>query len=160
MARKLNPQGLIEQNNYLFADHAQFKDLVFKKFQEVAAKHQMPIICTEEKFKAGGLFGSSDIMLSIEAKGDVVTGIAPFAALGVTTFGKYLSVNLYFLVEDTFWNKVASGQTGLVALATSGKDMISVRNTTAFWNTVVACVEESFNELKFEEVKKGFLGIK
>ena len=33
MARKLNPQGLIEQRNYLFKGYAQYKDKVFDEFK-------------------------------------------------------------------------------------------------------------------------------
>ncbi len=157
MARKLNPQGLIDQKNYLFADHAKFEDKVEAAFRKVCTKHKIPVNISKEKVKSGGmLLGSSAEMIVIDAN------LTPFAVLGTTVFGNYLSVSLYFLVEDNFLNKAVSAGSmgGLQALAVQGKNLISVRSTYSFWNTTVACLEEALSELGFEEVNSGFLGIK
>ena len=155
MAKRLNPNGLIEQKNYLFANHAHLEKKVYPKFTETTKSHKMPIDCTLEKVKSGGmLLGSNADMLVITAP-DVV----PFAALGTVVYGNFLSVSLYFFVEDNFLNKLVAGRTGIQSLAVSGKDIISVRSTFAFWHTVNACLEQALADLGFEEFKGGFLGI-
>lgn len=157
MARKLNPEGLIEQRAYLFENHAQYRDSVFSKFKEVCQRHKLPVNLAEEKYKSGGFLGSSDVLLTVDG------GYTPFAVVGATTYGDFLSVTIYFLVEDSFWNKAASkmlGLSGLQALALLGRNMLNVRDQLAFWNCVVSCLEMTFQELKFQEVKTGFLGIK
>lgn len=155
MAKRLNPAGLIEQKNYLFANHAQLEGKVYPKFIETTKIHKIPVACSEETVKSGGmLLGSNAKMLIITA-----SEVVPFAALGTVVYGNFLSVSLYFFVEDNFLNKIVAGRTGIQSLAVSGKDMISVRSTYAFWNTVNACLEQSLADLGFEEFKGGFLGI-
>lgn len=156
MARKLNPQGLIDQKNYVFRDHAQYKDKVNTKFIEICQRSNLPVNFSEEVYKSGGfLNGSKDVLLTIDG------GLLPFAVLGVTTYGQYLNVSLYFLVEDTFFNKTIANFSGssLERYAYANKNMISIRDTFSFWHCIVAALEESFAELKFEEFKSGFLGI-
>lgn len=157
MARKLNPEGLLDQKNYLFKGYASYEDRLFEEFAKTCQKNKLPVKISEEEYKSGGLFKSRDALLTIDG------GFKPFAVLGAITYGDFLSVNLYFLVEDSLLNKFASMSLGfgsVQGLARLNKDMISIRNQEAFWNTVVACLEESFNSLKFKEFNGGFLGIK
>lgn len=157
MARSLNPEGLLDQKNYLFKGYASYEEKLYEAFAKTCQKNKLPVKISEEQYKSGGLFSSRDVLLTIDG------GFKPFAVLGAITYGDYLSVNLYYLVEDNLLNRVAStafrlGSVG--GLASFSKDMISIRDQQAFWNTVVACLEESFASLQFEEYQGGFLGIK
>ena len=157
MARKLNPEGIIDTQTYLFENHAQYKDSVYKVFEDLAKRHNIPVTITRETMKSGGLLlGSKDEMLVVEG------GHKPFVVIGVTTYGKFLSVNYYLLVEDSFLNKLGArfAGTALQNLGYFGKDLISVRDMQSFSSCVKAVLEETFNELQFVEFNSGFLGTK
>lgn len=156
MTRKLNPQGLMDQTSWIFPNMANFKDQVNSTFKTVAKRNALPCSIEEETYKSGGFLGSKDVLLTIDG------GFKPFCVLGVTTYGNYLSVSLYTLVEDTFGNKLTGRliQADLADLGYLGKDMINVREMNAFLNCVKATVEESFEELGLPHYKSGFVGIK
>lgn len=157
MARKLNPSGLIGQKNYLFQiSDKNIKDKVLDSFEATSKKYKLPVKITREVYKSGGLMsGSKDTLMTVEG------GFTPFIVIGCTTYGDFLSVNIYFLVEDNLLNKFTNGFSGggLDKLAYLNKDMISIRDQNSFWNATVACLEDSFMTLKFNEFKSGFLGI-
>lgn len=156
MARKLNPQGMIQESRYLFANQAQYKDKVFDAFKKAAKDNNLPCTIQEQTFKSGGLLGSKDVLLSIDG------GYMPFCVIGATTYGNYLMVTLYTLIEDSFMHKIAGKAlgTGIDNLAYLGKDMINVRDMEAFIVCVKATLEQAFVELSIEEVNSGFLGVK
>lgn len=156
MARKLNPQGMIHQERYLFANQANYYDKIFDSFKAAAKENKLPCTIQEETFKSGGMFGSKDVLLSVDG------GFTPFCVIGATTYGNYLIVTLYVLTEDTFMNKLAGKMSGagIDNLAYLGKDMINVRDMDAFIICVKATLEDAFSKLSIQEVKSGFLGIK
>lgn len=158
MARKLNPEGLINEERYIFKDHAQYKDKVFETFTAVAKRNKMPCNIVVETYKSGGLLlNNKDVLLTIDG------GYKPFCVLGATTYGNYLIITLYTLVEDKLTNKLLSAATGysLTGLANfSGGNMLACRDMEAFVSAVSAALQESFAELAFVESKPGFLGVK
>lgn len=156
MTRKLNPQGMIDQSRWLFANQAQYKDRVFDAFKEAAKVNNLPCEIQEETFKSGGMFGSKDTLLSVDG------GYTAFCVIGATTYGNYLIVTLYTLTEDNLLNKLSAraARTGLDNLAYIGKDMINVRDMEAFITCVKATLEDAFLNLSIEEVNSGFLGVK
>lgn len=156
MVRKLNPQGIISQESFLFASHAQYRDKVFPKFVEVAKRNNLSCRIEQEVYKSGGLIGGTkDVLLTIDG------GYVPFCVIGCTTFGDFLSVDFYFLTEDNMLNKMAAGalKMELKNLGYFAKDMLNVRDMNAFYNSVHACLMQCFAELTFQEFKSGFLGI-
>ena len=155
MARKLNPQGLISQETYLFPDQAHLKDQVFNTFKTTAQRNSLPVTIAEEVYKSGGLLGSKDVLLTIDG------GYKPFCVLGCTTYGNFLSVTLYTLVEDSLGNKLLSTVTRspLDALGSLGKDMISIRDMQAFVACVSATLEQAFGELSMKEYEDNYKGV-
>ena len=156
MARKLNPEGIIDTETYLFENHAMYKDSVYTVFEDLVKKNNIPVKISREQMKSGGFLGSREEMLVVDG------GFKPFVVIGVTTYGNFLSVNYYLLVEDSFFNKMGAKFTGtaLQNLGYLGKDLISVRDMQSFSSCVKAVLEDTFNELKFVEFNSGFFGVK
>lgn len=154
--RKLNPQGIIDQQTYLFKDYAQYKDKIFETVIECAKECKLPATISQETFKAGGMFlGSTSKMLCIDG------GYAPFIVVNVRTCGTYLFVTSYLLIEESWGNKFIAKHTNssLGDLAYFGQDLISVSGLQSFCATAKAVLEESFARLELEEYKSGFFGI-
>lgn len=146
MTRKLNPQGLINEERYVFPDQVKYKDQIYNVFKEVALRNNIHCEMKEEIYKSGSmLINSKDRLLTIDG------GFKPFCVLGATTYGNYLIVTLYTLVEDNFINKMLSASTRVPLSLLAGGNMIECRDIEAFVYAISAVLQETFAELSLKE---------